>query len=398
MKGIIRYASLLMAAVMLFSCNGDDNGGSTGNKTLTITSDKNLIQTFGGDYATLTVKLGGEVVTEDVMFFDAKNNILDIVDFKFATDKAGKHEIWASYGTYNSEPISIMAISVEIPATPADPQPSSTAFKARTLITEFTTVGCTACPGMKNLLHKVLNDEEHKEFADQLVMMECHSGLVNSVADQCFIATGYDEFCGIQGYPTVNIDMFSTFSNYKLAPSDFRAQVNTIFDYKKDLAAGIAVNSSLVDGQVIAKVTVKSAAKGNYRVGAFLVEDGVYGKQLGGEAQDWMDTHDGVVRHIDALYYSGGGERYYGFSIGEIAKGATADYVFVWDLDAIWAEGSDKAQIQGGGKPWAERVDENLHMVVFVTTVGEDEKGNQFYYVNNVIDCPLDGQTPYEYK
>ena len=60
MKSLFKYASLLAAAVMLFSCHGyydpndPANGGSGGlvdDGVLRIKSDKNLIQTFGGDYA-----------------------------------------------------------------------------------------------------------------------------------------------------------------------------------------------------------------------------------------------------------------------------------------------------------------------------------------------------------
>ena len=61
MKRILSIASLLAAAVMLISCSGNngDDGGSVSNKTLKLVSDKNLIQTFGGDYATLTLTLDG---------------------------------------------------------------------------------------------------------------------------------------------------------------------------------------------------------------------------------------------------------------------------------------------------------------------------------------------------
>ena len=392
MKNILKYASLLAAAVMLISCGGDNGDGSTADQTLTLTSDKNLIQTFDGDYATLTVKLGNEVVTDGVTFFDGKNNILEISDFKFAADKAGEYEIWANYGTYNSDKISIKAISVAIPETPADPQPSNTEFVTRVFLNEFTTIGCTACPGMKILLESALEDAA---FAEKVVATECHPGLINPVADPCYIHTGFDDFCQSNGYPTVNLDMYLNFSNYLLPVSEFKDQVNGLVDAKKDVAAGIAVNSSYENGQIVLKATVKAAEEGTYRIGAFLLEDGVYGKQQGGQAEPWMDTHNGVVRYIDSKYIAKtGGERYYGYSVGNVPAGGTADYVFVWMLDEIWTEGSHKAEVNGGGKPWADCVVENLHIAVFVTTA--DANGN--YYVNNVIDCPIDGMTPYEYR
>ena len=106
MKRILSFASLLAAAVMLISCGGEngEEGGSVSNKTLKLVSDKNLIQTFGGDYATLTLTLDGEPVTEGVTFFDGSNKVIEIPDFKFSSDKVGEFKIWANYGTYNSYP------------------------------------------------------------------------------------------------------------------------------------------------------------------------------------------------------------------------------------------------------------------------------------------------------
>ena len=65
--------------------------------------------------------------------------------------------------------------------------------------------------------------------------------------------------------------------------------------------------------------------------------------------------------------------------------------------DDIWEEGALNGELYGGYY-WDEFNKENLHLAVFVSTVGTDEKGNQYYYVNNVIDCPVNGDTPYEYR
>ena len=209
MKNLFKYASLLAAAVMLFSCHGyyDPNDPAYGgggevdeNAVLKITSDRNLIQTFGGDHANLTVTLGSKVITEEVIFFDGSNKIIEIPDFKFYASEPGEYEIWANYGTYNSEKIAIKAISVKIPETPADPKPQSTDFKVRTLVTEFTTTGCSWCPSMKKVLHEALDDAS---VADKVVMTACHSSLINGVKDPSYIKTGYEDFSGATGLPFV---------------------------------------------------------------------------------------------------------------------------------------------------------------------------------------------------
>lgn len=412
MKNLMKYASLLMAAVMLFSCQGTidpEQGGDNPDDptvkptpdnpkpedlTLKISSDRNLVQT-NVDVATITVTLGEEVITEDVVIYDQDFNVVDMPDFKFTAKKAGDHVLWASYGTYNSEEITIKAIDVPIPETPADPKPESTSFKARVLMTEFTTVGCTACPGMKTLVHNALADAA---YADKVVLTACHPGLINAHPDPCYIHTTYDDFCNSSGYPTMNMDMYYSFTNYTIAVSELQGMIDDLCSSKEQVAAGIAVNSSVDGDKLLVKATVKAAEEGSYRVGAFLVEDGISAVQQGGTAKDWMNTHDGVIRYIDSKYYNKSGkEQYFGFSVGKLEKGKTADYVFDWDLDVIWSEGALKGE-QYGNRYWDEFVMENLHLVVFVSTVGTDSKGNQYYYVNNVIDCPINGMTPYEYR
>lgn len=408
MKSIFKYASLLMAAVMLFSCQGTidpEQGGEnpdgpsekpTPEKptpedlTLRIISDRNLVQT-NVDVATITVTLGDDVLTEGVTFYDKDFNVIEMPDFKFVAKKAGDHVIWANYGTYESEEITIKAIDVPIPETPADPKPESTSFKTRVLMTEFTTVGCTACPGMKTLVHNALEDVA---YADKVVLTACHPGLINSIPDPCYLHTTYDDFCRTNGYPTMNMDMYYSFSNYTIAVSEMKGMIDDFYASKETVAAGIAVNSSVDGEKLLIKATVKAAEDGNYRVGAFLVEDGIDAVQHGGTAKDWMNTHDGVIRYIDSKY---GKDQYFGHSVGKVEKGRTADYVFDWDLDVIWSEGALKGE-QYGNYYWDEFVMDNLHLVVFVSTLGTDDKGNQFYYVNNVIDCPVNGMTPYEYR
>lgn len=390
MKRFFHYASLLLAAVMLAACEGNDPVGE-----LTITSDKNLIQTFGGDYATLTVKLGNQVIKEDVTFYDGNDEIIEINDFKFATDKAGVYEIWANYGTYISDKITIMAIDVALPATPADPQPENTDFKVRSLVTEFTTTGCVYCPSMKRVLHEALDDAA---TADKVVMSACHSSLVNSVPDPAFIKTDYKDFSK-STMPYVFCDMYYGFGYYQsLTSADLRSLFSELVESKEDLAAGIAVAARLENDSMVAKVTVKASTTANYRVGAFLLEDGVKATQSSAGNDDWMHTHDNVIRYIDAQTFTNGKSQFYGYSLGEIKAGETADYVFSWLLNDIWEKGSDAAESYGGGIPWAARDDSKLHMAVFVSAIDVDDKGNQFYRVVNAIDCPVNGETKFEYR
>ena len=386
---ITRYASLLFAAVMLISCGKE--GGVT-KKTLEISVDKKFVQTFGGDYINLTVTLGGEKITQDVTFFDENDEVLLIDDFKYMTEVPGEHEISAAYGTYFSEPVKVTAIAVAIPETPEDEHPERTDFRPRVLLTQFTTTGCTWCPSMKHVLKNALNDS----YADKVVKVDCHASTMSRNDPAYVDLKDFEEQCNGR-LPSVNLDLAETTGYLQgMTGADMQGFIDVWFEFKSDNAAGIAVNSVATDDQIVAKVSVKAAQTGNYRVGLMLLEDNIVATssqtQLGSGAEDWMNTHNSCVRYMDAR----DGKYYYGHQLGQIAKGESEDYVFILDLESIWDRGSLKAE--QNGCTWSPRwVNEELHLAVFVTTSAAVDK-NEILYVSNVIDCPINGVTPFEYR
>ncbi len=395
LNNLFRYASLLFAAAMLLSCSGaSDNGGSVESKQLVITADRQFVQTFGDDYVTLTVTLGDEVVTEGVTFYDKKNNVIDVENFKFKTQTPGEYDIRAGYLTYfTKEPVTVTALAVEIPEAPADTAPASTDFETKVLLVQHTTTGCSACPSMKKTLKNVM-----ETYSDKVVKVDCHNGTVNkpnpdgtpSNVPQDDPAFVYIPNYGSTSFPYVKFDYYTGGGN-NLSEDAIKATIDARLEYKKGRSAGIAVSSELKDGQIVAKVIVKAAVEGEYNVGMMLLEDNIVSNsnqlQLGSGVEEWMHTHNSCIRYLDA------GRKYNGHSLGTIEAGATSDYVFVLNLQDIWNNGiimADAAKCT-----WSPSwVEDELHLGVFVTTVGKDH----MLYVSNVIDCPVDGVTPFKYN
>lgn len=387
MNRLMKYASLLLAAVMLVSCAGttdDNSGGGEGiNGTFRIEPDKTLLQSDGVDFVTLNVTLDGKPVTEDVTFYiDA--DMLPVENFRFSTTKAGDYEIWANYGTYNSEPVTIRAISVPIPEVPADPAPANTDFKSRVMCMQFTGTGCSYCSEFMKRLRPAFEDEA---FADEYVKAAIHNyQYTESFPDAAFIQWSWATQTLGATNPSIIMDYELNYALYLATTSseEFMGVVREQNNAKKDAACGIAVNAVLEGDQVVARVTVKAAESGSYRVGAMLLEDGIYGKQIAGE--DWMNTHDKCVRYIDASYRVGNRDVYYGHSLGNIEKGKTADYLFIWNLEDIWNSAPEKVY-------WKKFVKENMHMAVFVTSA----KGES-YVINNAVSVEFNTPLAFEYK
>ena len=394
MNKIMKFASLLAAAVMLISCGGENTGGGSLSGVLKIEADKNLIQSDGEDFATLTVTLDGVAVTSDVVFYEGTTPV-NVEDFKYFTTVTGDHEIWASYQTFVSDPITISAIAVKIPETPADPDPSSTDFKSRVMAIQFTGTACGYCSQFMSRLKDVLESES---YADDCVHVAVHNyQYMSSYPDYAYLswdwATGMlkvtDLISGKGGQgptnPSIILDYAYGYYLYESTNADnYKSNIKAINDSKKDDACGIAVNAKLVDGQVVAKVTVKAAKSGNYRVGAMLLEDGIYGKQINGS--DWMNTHNACVRHIDAEAKVGNSNAFYGHSLGKIEAGKTADYLFIWNLADVHRKNDRNFY-------WNDFVEENLRMAVFVTNVKNDA-----YQINNAVNVKFNEELPFEYN
>ena len=382
----------LIASMLLLSCDGMDvsdttdtsGGNTTGNDTeaqkpsvLTLTADTYYIKADGNDACTLTVSLDGEALKEGFVI----RNITESADHQGTEFKSSQTGEWRFMATYqapssdNSEssevlqtlPITVKAVEFDVPPTVEDPQPENLSFVRRVLFTQFTGTGCVACPGMKSALKKFMEDQEH---ASKVVLVAAHSGIYTD-GDPAKLDEGLDQALGANVKPHLDIN----FKQYSWQTSSgnemLKSNLNKAYNQSQAKAA-ISVNSVNVDGLLRVKVSVKAALKDKYRVGLWVLEDAIYGVQQGTRDESYY-IHDDCVRAVygevkDQIDYSG-------FQLGDIEQGGTAEYVFEVPVDDKWKL-------------------ENCHMAVFVTTPSASGR----YYVNNVVDCPIVGQVPYEYK
>lgn len=384
MKRFIRFSALLAIFASLLSC--EDSGDASGK--LKITVDKNYVQIGTDDVIELKAFYNDKDVTSETVFYIG---IKALASSTFAPEETGVYEIWGNYGAENSDKVKVTAISVPVPSTPDDLNPSSTSFVPRVLFSQFTGVECGNCPRMIRMLHGndgnggLLHDEE---VGDQIVWVAQHS---YTTEDMAYLNSAYATKLGCTSYPCANIDyVYTADLSYGYTADEVKETfVKPYLAAKDGIAAGISVNSSLAGRQIIAKVTVKSAKDSEYRVGAFLLEDGIRDSQSGIDknTEDWMSTHNACIRYVDA----GGTNVFTGHSLGKIEAGDVMSYVFIWDLKSIWKE-------QNGALYWSDGLEygfkeENLRMAVFVTA--PNASGN--YVINNVIECPVNGSLQFEY-
>ena len=339
----------------------DQNDNENTSTDLTISIDTPVIKADGQSAANITVKLGTEVLKSGVKFYDAKTDKpMSIKDFAFTTTEAGVYSFWASYKTFHTKSVTVTAITSSIPDLPLDKKPESTSFVKRVFINQFTGTGCGYCPNMIDVLTKF-----GKTYPDKYVLAACHT---YNDTDPAYLDYSIDNAMSVGGYPCVvlNLDKTQKFQDYTKP-----ALLKNMFleDYGTGkVGTGIAV-STLLDGEnIVIRAAMKVASEGKYRIGAWLLEDGIMAKQSG--AGNDPIEHNNCVRDI---YSKNTGTDYSG-RLHIMDAGESAEEFFLATMNSKWNSAK-------------------CHVVVFVCA----QKTNGNYAVVNVIDCPLGKSLSYEY-
>ena len=339
----------------------DQNDNENTSTDLTISIDTPVIKADGQSAANITVKLGTDVLKAGVKFYDAKTDKpMSIKDFAFTATEAGVYSFWASYKTFHTKSVTVTAITSSIPDLPLDKKPESTSFVKRVFINQFTGTACGYCPYMIDIL-----DNMGKTYPDKFVLAACHT---YNNDDPAFLDYSIDNAMAVGGYPCVvlNLDKTQKFQDYT-KPTLLKNMFLEDYGTGK-VGTGIAV-STLLDGEnIVIRAAMKVASEGKYRIGAWLLEDGIMAKQSG--AGNDPIEHNNCVRDI---YSKNTGTDYSG-RLHIMDAGESAEEFFLATMNSKWNSAK-------------------CHVVVFVCA----QKTNGNYAVVNVIDCPLGKSLSYEY-
>ena len=388
MKTLKFLAIFCLSALAFVGCQPDNNGGNDGSKRLILVADKTTIYDNGTDGATFTLYYDGMVLDKGYELYIGEGAEM-VTGNKFTSTTQGTFEIWAAYGAAisNTVNINVVATPPAAPAAPQDNNPSKTNFVRRTLLTQFTGTGCGYCPLMMNALHQVLTNDV---YGDKVVVAAAH--LYND-NDPCWLAEAQtlDNAMGVQGYPSV----YSDLNRNGYGDASFAALKKCIDDAqaRTTVKGGIAVNSAYhaEEEYIVLNATVKAKETTEFRIGAWLLEDNIYGKQsvypdpykgTGDLIQplDGVDfnNHNNVIRLADSKATN---TDFSGFSLGVIEAGKTASREFAFKLKPHYNDANARYYNHN-----------NLRVIVFIST---NENGK--WYVNNVVKCPKHGSVDFEY-
>lgn len=361
------------------------------NSGLTMEVDNTIIQVNKGR-AIFTIKHNGKVVESNYKMY--KNGTetsmpttevtIDGKKYKqpyFESKQTGTFSFYVTYNITESTkntPISIQVNNDAIPDRTTDPNPSSTSFKRRAMVMQFTGTDCGYCPYMIEPLEQLAADATYKDLFSWAAI---HT--FNPLSDPAAPRNSEDQqklgsTFGVSGYPTVLVDIGTMVgnsnNNIALNLANLKKAVDNSVANAPSAGISAAMNLDENNRVVTARVSVKAKDSNIYRVSMWLLEDNIKGAQNGSST---INTHDHAVRYV--ARGTDGSANYVGYELNDgktMTAGQVADYVFSINIKDQTVKLA------------------NCKLLFFVTT----STGNSYTVVNSVVSKDLKTAVPFEYK
>lgn len=358
--------------------SGDQSG-------LTMEVDNTIIQVNEGR-ATFTIKFNGKAVTSGYKIYKngVETSLPTDADKKpyFESKTTGSFSFYVTYNITEStknSPVTVQVNNDAIPDRAEDPNPTSTSFKRRAMVMQFTGTNCGFCPYIIKPLETMAADADYK---DKFSWAAIHTFNSNDPAAPCNTADATNlpdiNDLYIRNYPTVVVDLGTIVGNSNNNIALNLANLKKAVDNSVANAASAGISATMTFDEnnrvVTARVSVKAKDAKVYRVSMWLIEDKIAGVQNGDTS---IKTHDNAVRYV--ARGTDGSADYVGYPLNEgkaMSAGQICDYVFSINIS------------NQSVKP------ANCQLLIFVTT----STGNSYTVVNSAVTKDLKTTLPFEYN
>ena len=356
---LAKFFALALAALAFVAC-GVENTDVKPKGDAVLTANNNSVEVNTPIEFTVTAKDGTDLTAQAVIF-DKSHDFVEVGN-PFTPTIDGEYEFYAVVGNIITATIKVDVVPT-IPALPEDEQPENTAFNHRLLLVDHTGNTCGYCPQMMLALKEVAETGDyHSKYYEAMAHSYATSDPAYSAA-----AAAISSHHRISSYPKLSYNFYHDVVSDTNA-AHIMGQIDALWK-AEGADAGIAAAATLASTSVIVNTVVKAAVANDYRITAWLLEDGIEASQLNA-TQDWMNIHNNAIRQrVDS-------ESLTGVDLGAIAVGETK---------------STALTLKIVGNKW---VRENLKVMVIVSA--KNAKGK--FDVVNVTICPMNDVVTYDYK
>ena len=358
----------LVAAVATFAVGceeGVSGGGNTSGKAV-LTANNTSVEVNTPITFTVTAEDGTDITAQSSIF-DKTHDFVEVSN-PFTPTVDGNYEFYAVCGNVITDAITVSVVPT-IPELPEDGDKANTSFNHRILLVDHTGTGCSYCPQMMSALKSVSETGDyHSKYYEAMAHTysngdPAYSGAANVVSNHH----------GVSSYPALTYNFYhSTQSSYNAA--HIMGQIDALWK-AEGADAGIAAAATLASTSVIVNTEVKAAKANDYRITAWLLEDGIYAKQTNA-TEEWMNTHSSVMRDAPTGVSN---SDISGIDFGYVEAGTTLSRIFEFDLFCA--------------NHWKK---ENFSLIAILSA--PSEKYNGKYEVVTTSMCEFGSEAGFDYK
>ena len=359
---LAKFFALALAALAFVGCGEPTPDGPdvkpTGDAVLV--ANNNSVEVNTPIEFTVTAADGTDL-TAGAVIYD-KSSDYAVVENPFTPTLDGDYEFYAVVGNIITNTIKVSVVPT-IPALPEDSEPANTVFNHRILLVDHTGNTCGYCPQMMKALETVSKTGDyHTKYYE--AMAHTYSNGDPAFSGAASVVSNHH---GVSSYPTLTYNFYhTTQSSYNDA--HIMGQIDALWK-AEGADAGIAAAATLASKSVIVNTEVKAAVANDYRITAWLLEDGIYAKQTNA-TEEWMNTHNNAIRQRVSS------DDISGVDLGTLDAGETKSTALTLNIV---------------GNKWNR---DNLKVMVIVSA--KNAKGQ--FEVANVAICPMNDVVTYDYK
>lgn len=359
---LTKFFALALAALVFVGC-GEPTPNEPGVKPTgdaVLAANNNSVEVNTPIEFTVTAADGTDLTAEAVIYDKSHDYV--VVENPFTPTMDGDYEFYAVVGNIITNTIKVSVVPT-IPALPEDSEPTNTVFNHRILLVDHTGNTCGYCPQMMKALETVSKTGDyHTKYYE--AMAHTYSNGDPAFSGAASVVSNHH---GVSSYPTLTYNFYhTTQSSYNDA--HIMGQIDALWK-SEGADAGIAAAATLASKSVIVNTEVKAAVANDYRITAWLLEDGIYAKQTNA-TEEWMNTHNNAIRQRVSS------DDISGVDLGTLAQGETKSTALTLNIV---------------GNKWNR---DNLKVMVIVSA--KNAKGQ--FEVANVAICPMNDVVTYDYK
>ncbi len=301
--------NLLATALLSVGCSSDEGSEGADDSQLSTTPYLELVPSVNFIVAGAQDQVTFTLYADQVALEDSADFVIYRVDGDTSTalsspsysiDMAKEYYFYATYLESQSAQITVKGVD-SMPEAAADPSPEKfDSFRKHALGLLATGTDCPNCYKLIAPVHEF----EQQDVNGDLIMTEVHEYPLDPM--KCEASYWMDQRMGRLGFPTLRFNL-SGKPEYYIATSNYASvdDVATIVEYIMSTPAQCAISAtSVVEGDLLQiRADIKIAVEGEYKIGAMVVEDGIYAPQVSATG-DWMNTHNAVLCGAYPLNYA----------------------------------------------------------------------------------------------